>query len=303
MRILVALGGNALLRRGDPVDWRVQQRNVARAARAVAEVARLHQVTVTHGNGPQVGWLALQTETGAEKIPPLPLDVLGAETEGMIGYWLEQALRNELPEREIATLLTQVEVRRDDPAFENPTKPIGPVYPAALGRRRARERGWSLARDGDGLRRVVPSPTPHRILEGATIARLVRAGLLLICAGGGGIPVTRDGDLLVGIEAVVDKDQTAALLARELGADGLLLLTDVPGVFSDWPRADKIMTRATPAELGALSLDPGSMGPKAAAAASFAAATGGLAAIGALEDALQILDGTAGTRIEPGPSE
>lgn len=298
MRILIALGGNALLRRGEPVGLAVQQRNVARAARAVAQVAKSHEVTITHGNGPQVGLLALQSEASVD-VSPFPLDVLSAESEGMIGYLLEQALRAELPGREIATLLTQVEVCGDDPAFERPTKPIGPIYSETEGRRRAGERGWQLTRDRDGLRRVVPSPSPHRILELPTLARLVGAGVLVICAGGGGIPVARVGDRLCGVEAVVDKDHTAALLGRELGVDFLLLLTDVPGIFSDWPQAQQVLRRATPAQVKALELDPGSMGPKAAAAADFAGSTGGIAAIGALGEALDILAGTAGTHVIP----
>jgi len=296
MQVLIALGGNALLRRGEPLALDVQARNVARAARIVARIARSHEVVVTHGNGPQVGLLALQSESSTE-VPPLPLDVLNAESEGMIGYWLEQALRAELPEREIATLLTQVEVCAADPAFDEPTKPIGPVYSEAEGRRRARERGWQMIEDRVGWRRVVASPVPRRILELPTIARLVNAGVLVICAGGGGIPVTRVAARLSGVEAVVDKDRTAALLARELGVEFLLLLTDVPGIFSDWPRAEKVLRHATPDQVKSLALDVGSMGPKAAAAADFVMSADGVAAIGALEDAMDIVAGTAGTRV------
>jgi carbamate kinase len=294
-RVLIALGGNALLRRGEAPDWATQVRNVARAAEAIAAIAMHHGVIVTHGNGPQVGLLALRSAMSPDR--PDPLDLLNAETEGMIGYLIEQALRAELPDHELATLLTQVEVDADDPAFGSPTKPIGPVYGEAEGRARAREHGWKMASEPGGLRRVVPSPVPRRILELPTIRRLADAGVLLICAGGGGIPVTRTAGHYRGVEAVVDKDHTAALLAGALEADYLLLLTDVAAVYRDWPDTREPLAQVSVAELRALSLDPGSMGPKAAAACRFVAAGGGVAAIGALEDAPRILVGAAGTRV------
>jgi len=273
MRVVVGLGGNAILRRGDAADAATQRANIARAARAVAELARDHQVVVTHGNGPQVGHLALEAASGAFA---RSLDVLDAETEGMLGYWIEQALRDELPEREIATLLTQVEVARSDPAFATPTKPIGPA----------------------DARRLVPSPAPRRIVEIASIRRLADAGVLVVCAGGGGIPVARSDDgRLEGVEAVVDKDRTTALLARELDADALLLLTDVDAIYRDWPERREPVGTISPAALRALSLDAGSMGPKAEAACDFVERTGGLAAIGALTRAADLLAGRAGTRI------
>ncbi len=294
-RVLIALGGNALLRRGEALDWSTQARNVARAAEAIAAIALRHEVIVTHGNGPQVGLLALRSATSPNG--PDPLHLLSAEIEGMIGYLIEQALRAELPDHELATLLTQVEVDADDPAFGAPTKPIGPVYGEAEGRARARESGWQMAPEPGGLRRVVPSPAPRRILELATIRRLADAGVLLICAGGGGIPVARTGGRYRGVEAVVDKDHTAALLAGALDADFLLLLTDVAGVYRDWPNIGEPLAQVSVDELRALSLDPGSMGPKAAAACRFVAAGSGVAAIGALEDAPRILAGAAGTRV------
>ncbi|MGZ4203346.1 MAG: carbamate kinase, partial [Thermoleophilaceae bacterium] len=278
MRVVAALGGNALLRRGEPAEAEVQRRNLVQAVEGLAELAREHELIVTHGNGPQVGLLALQSEAYGE-VRAYPLDVLGAESEGMIGYMLDQELGNALWGRSIATLLTQVVVDELDPAFELPTKFVGPVYPEAQARRLARERNWTVARDGDKWRRVVPSPEPRRIVEIKTIRLLVDAGVLVICAGGGGVPVVEADGALHGVEAVIDKDLAAALLACELDADALLLLTDVPAIVdgygTDNPRP---IRRATPSELRALALPPGSMGPKAEAACRFAELGGGLAA-------------------------
>ncbi len=295
-RIVAALGGNALLRRGEPLRVDLQRANVKTAAAALAAVAELHEVVVTHGNGPQIGLLAIQAAalTGIE---PYPLDVLGAESEGMIGYILEQELRNALPGREVATLLTQVEVDPADPAFARPTKPIGPVYPEEEARRLATAHGWVIARDGAGFRRVVPSPEPLRILELPIIRLLIDAGVLLICAGGGGIPVAARGDALSGIEAVIDKDLAAAQLAENIEADMLVLLTDVPGVLRDIERPDSVIARVLPADLRSMHLPAGSMGPKAEAACRFVERTGRRAVIGALEDALALAAGTAGTEI------
>jgi carbamate kinase len=296
MRVVAALGGNALLRRGEPMDAATQRRNVAVAAHALAGIAAEHELVVTHGNGPQVGLLALQAEAYPEG-GSYPLDVLGAESEGMIGYLLAQGLRNALGEHEIATLLTQVVVDPGDPAFSRPSKPIGPVYERDIGA----ERGWTMRPDGRFWRRVVPSPAPRAIVELPTIRRLVAAGVLVICTGGGGVPVTAGADgRLVGVEAVVDKDLAAALLAEELEADALLLLTDVQSVMLGWDTEDaRPLRRTTPADLGALGLAAGSMGPKALAAGRFVQRTGGPAAIGALEDAAALLDGTRGTLVEP----
>jgi carbamate kinase len=298
MRVVVALGGNALLKRGEPLTAAAQAGNVAVAARAIAALAEDHEVVVTHGNGPQVGLLALQA-AAFDAETPWPLDLLGAESEGMIGYVIESALTSRLPNRPIATLLTQVEVAADDPAFAAPTKPIGPVYDLDTGQRMAAARGWPMVPDGAGLRRVVASPMPRRILEITTLRHLVADGVLVICAGGGGIPVIVDaGGAVHGVEAVIDKDRTAALLARDLGADGLLLLTDVDAVFTDWGgEAPRPIGETSVAELMALDLDPGTMGPKAEAACRFVADTGGFAGIGRLEDAEAILAGTAGTRL------
>lgn len=299
MRVVIALGGNAIARRGESLDAEAQRLRVRAAAEAVADIARSSETIVTHGNGPQVGLLALQSQT-TPGVAPYPLDVLGAETEGMIGYLIEQELASIFPASEVATLLTQVEVDPEDPAFQAPTKPIGPRYAEAEARELARRFGWHMTPEGDGLRRVVPSPAPRRIRELRTIQLLVESGILVICAGGGGIPVvvTPEGGLR-GVEAVIDKDRTAALLAAGLRADALLLLTDVAAVFEDWPERARPLREATPAELRKLPLDPGSMGPKVEAACRFVDETGGRAMIGALEDARRVLEGRAGTRVRP----
>jgi carbamate kinase len=234
-------------------------------------------------------------------VPPFPLDLLGAETEGMIGYVLEQELQNRLPGRAAVTVLTQVVVDLADPAFTTPTKPIGPVYTEEQARRVERERGWSIARDGSHFRRVVPSPEPLRIVELPAIRMLVEAGAIVVCAGGGGIPVAIDEHgWLHGVEAVIDKDLAGELLARSLDADVLLMLTDVPAVMDGWGTAqERAIARTTPAELAGRRFASGSMGPKVDAACRFVTATGGMAAIGALEDAARILAGTAGTIVVP----
>ena len=299
MRIVAALGGNALLRRGEPADAGTQRANVHDATAALAELARDHELIVTHGNGPQVGLLALQAEA-YEAVTPYPLDVLGAETEGMIGYLIDQELTNALWGGRVATLLTQVIVDAADPAFARPSKPIGPVYSEEDAQRLAAERAWTVAPDGDRWRRVVASPEPRAIVELDTIKLLCDAGVTVVCTGGGGIPVAVDQDgRLHGVEAVVDKDLAAALLAEGLGADALLLLTDVPAVVEGWgtPAARPLST-GSPQELRAARFAAGSMGPKVEAACRFAQHTGGIAAIGALADAAAVLRGEAGTRVE-----
>lgn len=303
MRLVVALGGNALLRRGEPLTAEAQDANVAVAARAIAELAEEHDVIVTHGNGPQVGLLALQA-AAFDSESPWPLDLLGAESEGMIGYLIERELIGRLPGRPVVTLLTQVEVAADDAAFANPTKPIGPVYDAEARSRIEASRGWPMAPDGDGWRRVVPSPAPIRILEILAIRHLVAEGVVVICGGGGGIPVVVGPHGAVhGVEAVIDKDRTAALLARDLGADGLLLLTDVDAVYRGWGTdARQPIGETTPEELAALALDPGSMGPKVRAACEFVSETGNFAGIGRLADAGDVLAGRAGTRLGRAPT-
>jgi carbamate kinase len=304
MRLVVALGGNALLQRGEPADAEAQRRNVAVAVAALAELAREHEVIVTHGNGPQVGLLALQGEA-YRQVRPYPLDVLGAESEGMIGYLLDQELVNALDGRSVATLLTQVIVDVEDPAFADPTKFIGPVYDRATAESLAAERNWQVKADGPHWRRVVPSPEPRSIVELPTIKVLVEAGVLVVCVGGGGIPVVvgRDGRLR-GVEAVIDKDRAAALLAKGLDADALLLLTDVAAVERDHGTALAApIAQATAGQLLALGLPAGSMGPKVEAAAWFAEATGGRAAIGNLAEATAVLAGRSGTTVIPAAME
>jgi len=301
MLVVVALGGNALLRRGEPADVEVQRANVTTAVEAIVELASEHDVVVTHGNGPQVGLLALQGEA-YPAAKPYPLDVLGAETEGMIGYLLDQELVNGLAGREVATLLTQVIVDEDDPAFTRPEKFIGPVYERPHAERLAAERGWTVAADGAFWRRVVPSPEPRSIVELQTIRLLVNAGVLVVCAGGGGIPVIVDRDgRLRGVEAVVDKDRAAALLAAGLGADALLMLTDVSAVQLGYGTAGaRALHDVAAAELRGYPFAAGSMGPKVEAAFRFVEATGGRAAIGSLDHIQQIVDGEMGTQVVPG---
>ncbi len=304
MLVVIALGGNALLRRGEPLDADTQRRNVRVAARAIAEVAARHSVVVTHGNGPQVGLLSLQSAAYRE-VPPYPLDMLGAESEGMVGYIIEQELRNCLPDREVAALLTQVEVAPDDPAFLTPSKPIGPLYDEETAQRLTREEGWRFAIYGDGCRRVVASPEPVRLLELESIRLLVQHAVLVICAGGGGVPVVLDDNRQTrGIEAVIDKDFSAALLAEALAADWLLMLTDVPAVSSDWGVADaRNIRQASPPALRRMAFEAGTMGPKIDAGCRFVERTGGQAGIGSLGDAAAILDRRAGTVVRAGLRE
>lgn len=298
--MVAALGGNALLRRGEPMTPELQRANAAHAAKALAGLVRAgHDLVVTHGNGPQVGLLALQGAAFRPEAPD-PLDMLGAETEGMIGYLIEQELENALGhDQPVAALLTQVVVDPADPAFARPTKPVGPVYPEAEAKRLAAARGWTVAPDGASWRRVVPSPTPLEIPDLRVIKMLLAQGVVVICAGGGGIPVMRRGDgSLAGVEAVIDKDHASALLARGIGADALLMLTDVEGVLSGFGTPDaRLIPRLTVGEAKQMVLPAGSMGPKVAAGQAFVAGGGRLAGIGQMEDATAILNGTAGTVI------
>jgi carbamate kinase len=292
MRIVVALGGNAIAPREGAQDFEGQVERVRVAASRIAALARHHQLVVTHGNGPQVGWLAAQSAA-------VPLDVAGAETEGMIGYWIEREVGNLLPDHELATLLTQVEVDPADPAFDEPTKPIGPVLGVSDADALARERGWTFVDADGGRRRVVPSPRPRALLEERTLRLLVRLGVLVVCGGGGGIPVVADErGWHRGVEAVIDKDLAAELIARRLDADLLLMLTDVPGVFDDWPEpARRLIRFAPPRRLRERTFEAGTMGPKIEAAYRFARQPGRRAAIGALEDAERIVAGDAGTEV------
>jgi carbamate kinase len=300
MRIVIALGGNALLRRGEPMTAENQRENVRVAATQIAQVAPGNELVIAHGNGPQVGLLALQGAAYKE-VETYPLDVLGAQTEGMIGYLIEQELGNLLPyEVPFATILTQVEVDARDPAFQHPTTPIGPVYSKEDAERLAKERGWSIAPDGDKFRRVVASPRPKHIFEIRPVKWLLAHGTIVICAGGGGVPTCYDEERkrLSGVEAVIDKDLCSALLAQELEADVLVIATDVDAAYVDWGKpTQKAIAQAHPDELEKLGFASGSMGPKVQAAIEFARNTGKDAVIGALPDIVAITEGRAGTRI------
>jgi carbamate kinase len=306
MRVVVALGGNALLQRGQPLTAQNQRENARTACSALAPLARDHELVIAHGNGPQVGLLALQGAAYTD-VEVYPLDVLDAQTEGLIGYILEQELGNVLPlEKHIATLLTMIEVDRNDPAFANPTKPIGPMYTKEQADTLAAEKEWTFKPDADGFRRVVPSPLPQRIFGIPAIRRLLEGGWIVICSGGGGIPTRYTdepavpGRRLEGVEAVIDKDLASALLAADIGADALLIATDVDAVYADWGTPEQHPIRqTTPAELAAGDFAEGSMGPKVRAACMFVEKTGGTAAIGSITEIEALLHGDAGTTVAP----
>ena len=299
-RIVVALGGNALLRRGEPMTVGNQRRSIAEACRALAPVALEHELVVSHGNGPQVGLLALQAHAYDEESAS-PFDVLGAQTEGMIGYLIEQELGNLLPfEKPLATLLTMCEVDPKDPSFANPTKFVGPVYTEEEARQLCERRGWVMKPDGDQWRRVVPSPLPLRVFELRPVQWLLDQGCVVICAGGGGIPTMyKPGTrTLTGVEAVIDKDRASAVLARQLNADVLVIATDVDGLYFDWGSPDqRAVATGHPDHLSRLDFADGSMGPKVSAAVEFAELTGKEAVIGGLQELSELIEGKAGTRI------
>lgn len=297
MRIVFALGGNALLERGQPPDAATQEANVLRAVEALAPIAGEHEVVITHGNGPQVGVLANESSHDPDLTHPYPFDALGAETQGLIGYWLQQHLGNALPGRRVVSLVTQTVVDADDPAFEHPTKFIGPVMDEAAARHVAAEEGWDIAADGPWWRRVVPSPEPHGIVELPIVQQLLGSGTVVICAGGGGVPVVLDASgNRHGVEAVIDKDLTASVLAERLGADRLILLTDVSAVQLGYGTpAARPLRHVTADELRAHDFPAGSMGPKVEAVCRFVERTQHIAAIGSLAEAAAIVDGRAGT--------
>ena len=298
MRIVVALGGNALLRRGQPMTAENQRENVRIAAKSLAPITEGNQFVISQGNGPQVGLLALQS-SAYEEVEAYPLDVLGAQTEGMIGYMIEQELGNLLPiEVPFATILTMVEVDPEDPAFQNPTKPIGPIYTYEDSKLLETEKGWTMKPDGEYWRRVVPSPEPHRIFEMRPIHWLLEKGTIVICAGGGGIPTIFNSEgNLEGVEVVIDKDRASSLLAFELEADLLIMATDADGVYLNWgtDSAEKILT-TTPDEIEKHEFEEGSMGPKVEAACDFVRRTGQRAVIGSLADLPAMVAGNAGTQ-------
>jgi carbamate kinase len=299
VRIVVALGGNALLERGEALNIEHQRTRIRCAAQAIAPLADAHELLISHGNGPQVGLLALQ---GLSHDPATawPLDILGAETDGMIGYLIEQELAPLLGEGKCcATLLTRIEVDANDPAFAAPTKFVGPVYPRSVALALAREHAWQVARDGDAWRRVVPSPRPQRIVNLPVIELLVNNAVVVVCAGGGGIPVARNKEgVLCGMDAVIDKDLASALLAREFAAQALLILTDVDAIYDDWgSSAARAIRRISASQLRERSFAAGSMAPKVLAACEYVEASGGVAAIGRLQDAARLLSAQAGTLI------
>ena len=294
---MVALGGNALLPRGERPEAALQLKAARAAATQIAGAVDRHRLVVTHGNGPQVGLLALRSDAFKE-VAPYPLDVLDAESEGQIGYVIELELDNAIDTTHTVALITRVEVDPADPAFEAPTKFIGPVYDPERARELERTRGWSFAADGGAQRRVVPSPEPLRIVQLPAIRRLVDEGFVVVCAGGGGVPVVAEGSGHRGVEAVIDKDLCSALLAAELGADVLVLATDVSGVFLDFNTPEqRQIGEITPGELRSHDFAAGSMGPKVEAACRFAEASGGRAAIGALDDLNGLLTGNSGTQV------
>jgi carbamate kinase len=301
VRVVVALGGNALLKRGEPMTAERQRQNVGLAAPALAAVASQHTLVLSHGNGPQVGLLALQAAAYTD-VEAYPLDVLGAETEGMIGYVIEQELGNVMPkDTPLASLLTMIEVDPADPAFDDPSKFVGPVYTKDQADALAAAKAWDFKPDGDSWRRVVPSPKPKRIFEIRPIRWLLDQGVVVICAGGGGVPTMFSPDAdgsLIGVEAVIDKDLASELLAREVDAELLVLATDVDGVYADWGTPEqRKLERVTPSQLRGEMFAAGSMGPKVDAAARFVESTGKRAAVGSLAEIEQIVAGTAGTQV------
>ncbi len=298
MRIVIALGGNALLRRGEDMTAENQRENLRIAAKVLAPIIEKHEVVISHGNGPQVGLLSLQSAAYKE-VEEYPLDILGAQTQGMIGYMIEQELGNHLPvEIPIASILTMVEIDPEDPAFSNPTKPIGPIYDEKEARDLAKLKGWNIKQDGNYWRRVVPSPEPHRIFQLRPIHWLLEKGTVVICAGGGGIPTSyKDNGKLEGVEVVIDKDRASSLLAFELEADLLIMATDTDGVYLDWGGdSEKIISKTTPEEISKYSFDKGSMGPKVEAACSFVERSGQRAVIGSLKDIEKMVSGISGTQ-------
>ncbi|MFJ8632392.1 carbamate kinase [Streptomyces sp. NPDC093568] len=302
MRIVVSLGGNALLHRGERPDADIQRTNMVRVATAIAPLAHDHELVLTYGNAPQLDLLAAQSTADAALAAPYPLDLIGAQTQGLIGTLLVRTMRDVLPGRSVVALVTHTRVRADDPAFEHPTGLVGPLYPERPARYLMRKYGWHMAEDRHGRRRVVPAPLPERIVEAGTVRTLLETGAVVVCSGGGGVPVVADRatGALHCVEAVVDKDLAAARLAEELKADFLLVLTDVPNVYADYgtPGRRPVLD-VTPAELRAADYPEDSMGPKAEAAARFVENTGQLAAIGALDAAYEIVHGLSGTLVRP----
>ena len=299
MKVLMALGGNALLQRGQPQEADIQMKNVIHAAKIIKMISKHHQIVLCHGNGPQVGLLALMSNVYKD-VSPYPLDVLVAETQGMIGYMLQNALYNE-GITNVVTLLTQVKVDTKDPAFATPTKPIGPVYDKETAMKLAMEKGWEVAPDGKYYRRVVPSPSPKEIVEFKAAQKLIEAGYMVIFCGGGGIPVAEDekSGFLVGKEAVIDKDRAASLGAVQLNMDMFVILTDVDAIYVDWgTKNQKGIKAISPVELKKMDFARGSMGPKVEAACNFVLKTNKTAVIGDLFQGDALFNGTSGTMVK-----
>jgi carbamate kinase len=297
-RAVVALGGNALLRRGEPLEAANQERAAREAAQLLGRASLSHDLVITHGNGPQVGLLALMS-SAYTKTEPYPLDVLDAESAGQIGYVLELELDNAIDGQDPVTVITRIVVDADDPAFAAPSKFIGPVYSDDEAAAAVERYGWRVKRDGDGWRRVVPSPEPRRIVQRRAIRQLVDSGFLVICAGGGGVPVVEDAHgRQRGVEAVIDKDLASSLLATDLGVESLVLATDVDAVYDGYGRPEqRPIAHATPSALREREFAKGSMGPKVEAVCRFVERTGGTAAIGSLHEIEDLLEGRAGTQV------
>lgn len=299
MLIVAAIGGNALVRRGERPEAEIQRRNIRKVALPLAELARDHRLLITHGNGPQIGLLALEAESYKD-VHPYPLDMLGAESQGLVGYLLQESLSHLIPQKTVAALVTRVLVDESDPAFKAPRKPIGPVYTKEIGERLARERGWRVAPDGLWWRRVVPSPQPRKIVDLSPIRTLAGSDAIVICAGGGGVPVVETNDGLRGVEAVIDKDLTSSLLAIEMDADLLLILTDVESIAFNWGLdSQRWLRHTTPSELRSMEFASGSMAPKVEGACRFVEATGKPAIIGPLGDPSGAIGGRIGTKVSP----
>lgn len=297
--LVVAIGGNALLQRGELMSCENQKKSVDTTAHSLAKLHEKYRLVIVHGNGPQVGLLALQNLSYRD-CPPYPLDVLGAETQGMVGYLLQQSIKNKLPGKKVTTLVTQVMVDSQDPAIADPSKFIGPIYDKETAFRLAEQHDWTVKPDGDHWRRVVPSPAPSRIMESDAIKDLLAQDHIVICGGGGGAPVIKNDTNIEGFEAVIDKDATAALLAKEIGAAELLILTDGKYVYQDWGKPNaRPLTDVTVREICEFTFAAGSMGPKVDACCDFAEQTGGIGNIGDLHEAIGVMNRESGTRIHP----
>jgi carbamate kinase len=294
---VVALGGNALLPRGQSPEAALQLRAARDAAKLLADALGSHRLVVTHGNGPQVGLLALMNDAYTD-VDPYPLDVLDAESAGQIGYVIEMEIDNATESCDTVAMITRVVVDEDDPSFDRPTKFIGPVYDEQTARDLAGDRGWTVEPDGEKWRRVVPSPEPQAIVQLPAIRKLVDSGFLVVCAGGGGIPVVEDDGGHRGVEAVIDKDLCSARLAADLGAEVLVLATDVDAVYLDWGGDDeRPLGRVRVDDLRRHDFAEGSMGPKVEAACRMVEETGGRAAIGSLNELPGLLEGSSGTQV------